>query len=198
MVTNSVLLHFVLWNLNLSSAETQTTSAERDALARHASGRERLAEVGVWHGVTTCRLRKAMSPKGLLFAIDPYPVGRLGFSAQQVIAHREVRQISNGRIEWLRETGVGAANRLRETGQNIEFVFIDGDHSYDGLKGDWENWKSLVLPGGVIALHDSRSTPIRNIDDAGSVKYTESVILKDPTFSVVEAVDSLTVLRRAA
>ncbi len=78
----------------------------------------------------------------------------------------------------------------------VDFVFIDGDHSYDGLRGDWEAWSPLIAPGGCVALHDSRSTPNNNIDDAGSVHFTRDVILNDPRFEVVDVVDSLTVMRR--
>jgi predicted O-methyltransferase YrrM len=191
----SVILHFGLWTLGLKEAETQTTAAERDCLALHATDRKRLAEIGVWHGVTTRRLRKAMSSSGTLFAIDPYPMGRLGFSAQRVIARNEVSKISNGAIQWIRETGADAARKLAGA-ELFDFVFIDGDHSYEGLKEDWTGWKPLVAMEGVIALHDSRSTPERRIDDAGSVRFTREVILQDRCFEVVDSVNSLTVLRR--
>ena len=39
-------------------------------------------------------------------------------------------------------------------GNKLDFLFIDGDHSYDGVKRDFELWSSLVKIGGVIALHD--------------------------------------------
>src|SRR3989442_860662 len=81
-----VLLHLILWRLGLASAESQTTIAERECLARYAAGRRRLAEIGVWHGGTTRRLRAAMAPDADLLAIDPYSVGRLGFSAQRSFA----------------------------------------------------------------------------------------------------------------
>lgn len=35
-----------------------------------------------------------------------------------------------------------------------DFIFIDGDHSYEGAKRDFELYKPLVRPGGLIALHD--------------------------------------------
>ena len=78
----------------------------------------------------------------------------------------------------------------------IDFLFIDGDHSYDGLKGDWEAWRGLIRPGGVVALHDSHSTPTRDIEGAGSVAFTRDAIVHDPWFERVEVVDSLTVMRR--
>ena len=192
-----VLTHFVLWSLGLARAETQTTDAERDCLARHAAGRKRLVEVGVWHGVTTRRLRTAMAPDGVLFAVDPYPAGRLGFSAQRLIARREVAAAANGSVCWLRTTGVQAArDPAVAEGGPVDFVFIDGDHSYEGLRGDWEAWGPFVAPGGIVALHDSRSSATRRIDDAGSAAFTREVIRHDPRFEPVEAVDTLTVLRR--
>ncbi len=193
----SVLVHFLKWNIGLAQAETQTTEGERNLLAQHAGGRRVLVEIGVWHGVTTTRLRTAMTSDGVLYAVDPFPAGRLGFSIQQRIACREVRRVPNGRIEWVRATGAEAARTLAPMiGGKLEFVFIDGDHSYDGLKADWEGWAGLVAPGGVVALHDSRSTPQRRIDEAGSVKYTAGVIRADRRFELVAEVDSLTVVRR--
>lgn len=195
----SVLTHFLKWNVGLAKAETQTTPAERDCLARHAAGRRFLAEVGVWHGVTTARLRAAMAPDGVLYAIDPYPVGRLGFSMQQRIARAEVRRVRNGRVEWVRTTGADAARTLAHVvGGKLEFVFIDGDHTDDGLRADWEGWSGLVVPGGVVALHDSRSSPVRPMPDAESVLLTNAVIRPDARFVVIDEVDSVTVLKRVA
>lgn len=192
-----VLPHLLLWRLGLARAETQTTAAERDCLAERAAGGHCVAEIGVWHGVTTRHLRAAMAPDGVLFAIDPFPRGRLGFSAQRYIAQREVARVANGSVRWIRTTGTEAGRaHAAMGGLPVDFVFIDSDHSYEGLRGDWEAWRGLVAPGGIVALHDSRSTPERNIDDAGSVRYTREVILKDPLFLFVEAADSLTVLRR--
>lgn len=37
----------------------------------------------------------------------------------------------------------------------LDFVFIDGDHTYDGVRADWLAWSPLVRPGGVVAFHDT-------------------------------------------
>ena len=192
------MVHLVFWWLGCAKGETQTTQAERDCVARHAAGKRILAEIGVYEGVTTCRLRKAMHPTGELFAIDPYPRQRLGFSAQRVIAHREVSKIPAGKVSWMRTTGSIAAEELHSKNhRHFDFVFIDGDHSYEGLKADWEGWSGLIAPGGIIALHDSRSTSDRSIDDWGSARLTRDVIEPDPRFQIVDTVDSLTVLERS-
>jgi hypothetical protein len=191
----TTLLHFLKWNAGLALAETQTTEAERDCLARYAAGRRLLAEVGVWHGVTSARLRAVMAADAVLYAVDPFYRGRLGFSMQMLIAHREVERVSNGRVVWMRTTGAQAASDLAPNiGGKLEFLFIDGEHSYEGLSTDWEGWSGLMATGGVVALHDSRSTSCRPIDQAGSVMFTDAVIRKDARFRVIDEIDSLTIL----
>jgi predicted O-methyltransferase YrrM len=138
-----------------------------------------------------------MDANGVIFAVDPYPNGRFGFSPQKVIAQRQLTKINNGTLCWLRKTGAEAGKEFQETQKEpIDFLFIDGDHSFEGLRSDWEAWSSLVGLGGVIALHDSCSSKARNIDEAGSVKYTDSVIRNDSRFDFVEAVDTLSIFRR--
>ncbi|MCK4349074.1 MAG: class I SAM-dependent methyltransferase [Thermoplasmatales archaeon] len=39
-------------------------------------------------------------------------------------------------------------------GQEIDLLFIDGDHSYQGVAKDFECYSPLVRKGGIIGLHD--------------------------------------------
>jgi len=39
-------------------------------------------------------------------------------------------------------------------GGKVDFLFIDGDHRYEGVKRDYEMYSRLVKPGGIIAFHD--------------------------------------------
>ena len=36
----------------------------------------------------------------------------------------------------------------------LDFLFIDGDHSFEGVSKDHQLYSPLVRPGGVIAFHD--------------------------------------------
>jgi len=36
----------------------------------------------------------------------------------------------------------------------FDFVFIDGLHTYDAVKQDWDDYRKLAAPGAVIGLHD--------------------------------------------
>ena len=40
----------------------------------------------------------------------------------------------------------------------LELLFIDGDHSYEGAKADFERWRAFVRPGGHVLFHDAVDT----------------------------------------
>ena len=43
----------------------------------------------------------------------------------------------------------------------IDVLFIDGDHSYEGVRADFETFSPLVKPGGIVAFHDILPHPNR-------------------------------------
>jgi SAM-dependent methyltransferase len=38
--------------------------------------------------------------------------------------------------------------------RSVDLVFVDADHSYSGVKRDYEAWFDKVVPGGYFAFHD--------------------------------------------
>lgn len=38
--------------------------------------------------------------------------------------------------------------------QSIDLLYIDGDHSYEGVKRDFENYQKFCKPDGLICFHD--------------------------------------------
>ena len=45
-------------------------------------------------------------------------------------------------------------NKVKDFCPQYDFIFIDGDHSYDGVKRDFELYKDLVSPRGFVVFHD--------------------------------------------
>lgn len=62
-------------------------------------------------------------------------------------------------------TGFPGANRTVKKGHPdsdlrlADILFIDGDHSAEGTAQDFNDYKSLVRPGGLVAFHDIVDTP---------------------------------------
>jgi hypothetical protein len=55
------------------------------------------------------------------------------------------------RVTQIRLDSVEAAQEISEP---LDFVYIDGDHSYEGIRADLEAWFPLIREGGIIAGHD--------------------------------------------
>lgn len=57
---------------------------------------------------------------------------------------------------------IKSLNKVRKILKNnkLDLLYIDGDHSYEGVKRDFEMYKSLIKKGGIIAFHDI--VPIKN------------------------------------
>jgi predicted O-methyltransferase YrrM len=180
----------VMHRLGLWPADTQVTAEERRCLVDYVAGRRSIVEIGVYHGATTALLARAMAPNGILYGIDPHPPGRLGFSLERAIARREIARAGARRVVLIQARSDQAARGWR---QPIDFLFIDGDHSWEGLARDWRDWSPHVVPGGVVALHDSRPS---GHEEHGSVRYAREHIFPDPRFRQRAAVGVLTVLER--
>lgn len=53
----------------------------------------------------------------------------------------------------------------------IDFLFIDGDHTFEGVKRDWEMYSPLVREGGLIVFHDVAG----NYDDTQVKRFWDTV-----------------------
>lgn len=49
----------------------------------------------------------------------------------------------------------------------FDFVFVDGDHSLEGVRKDYEIYKNFVEDGGIMAFHDIMRSPERISYHAG-------------------------------
>lgn len=77
-------------------------------------------------------------------------------------------------INPIRATSV-SASRLYDD-ESLDFVFIDGDHSYESVKDDINHWLPKVKIGGVIAGHDYGSyVPPNGIGPIGLDGVTRAV-----------------------
>jgi predicted O-methyltransferase YrrM len=57
----------------------------------------------------------------------------------------------NKDIDW---TYIVGDSKTAEWDKPIDILFIDGDHTYEGAKADFEKYSKFVKPGGIIFMHD--------------------------------------------
>lgn len=139
------------------------SAAEADVLRRLARGGACVVEIGVYEGSSAIVLAEVLGPESTLHLIDPFvdPVGwslPRGWQGAPFATQRAMRRYVGGsrgpKVEWhvARSQDVGRA----WPGPEVDFAFIDGDHSPEGCREDWDVWHPHVRPGGAIAFHDAR------------------------------------------
>lgn len=111
----------------------------------------RVCEVGTSAAGTLYLLTRVSAPDALIVSVDiSIPLHTRGLRAR--LAGPRQRLVSLEGDSHADET-VSRLERLLD-GEPLDFLFIDGDHSYDGVRADFERYGRLVRPGGLIALHD--------------------------------------------
>jgi predicted O-methyltransferase YrrM len=115
-------------------------------------------EIGSARGRSACYIGMALKENGSgkLYAIDPHTATNWN----------DIE--SSDSIDILRSniSALGLSNQIviicsssEEAGRNwnrpIDLIFIDGDHSYEGVKHDWELFSPHVKPFGIVLFHDT-------------------------------------------
>jgi predicted O-methyltransferase YrrM len=88
----------------------------------------------------------------------------------------------------------------RTWAEPIDYIFIDGDHEYEGACGDILGWLPHIRKGGYIAVHDYKKGDILPTDDGphpmvwdGVDRAVDDLLLDKQEFVV--RVESLIVFR---
>lgn len=89
-------------------------------------------------------------------------------------------------------------NIVKNWQYKFDFIWIDGDHRYEAVKRDFEDWFSLLEPNGIIAFHDS--APVTSIPDSfegwpGPTKLVNE-IKENRDLKYIETIDTLTIFKK--
>lgn len=186
--------HYLGVLFGVSHPETQTTPREREALAKYASGAATVVEIGGFEGVNTVILSKAMRKDGKTFGIDPFFKGGLGLSYHKMIAETHLKRNKVRDHVFLIEKF--SFDAISDIPAKVDFIFIDGDHSWEGISKDWPLYADKLNHGGIMALHDTSVIDADGGYVQDSVRYYNEVIRHDDRFEWVENVDRMNILRR--
>lgn len=121
-------------------------------------GPRTVLEIGLDEGGTLFLWTRAAAPDALLMAIDTRPPGSLGMRSPFPLVRRAFAH-SAQRVELLmaadsHDPVTRAHVEALLAGGAVDFLFIDGDHSREGVWADFHLYSPLVRPGGIVAFHD--------------------------------------------
>jgi len=146
-----------------------------------------ILEIGTAFGGTLFLLTRIASNDAQIISID-LPGGSFGggYIKTRTKLYNEFA-LDNQQIHLIRKN-----SHKKETfeeikdilaGKKLDFIFIDGDHTYEGVKRDFRLYSSLVKKDGIIALHDIVKTEIKGCEVS---KFWDEIKSK---YSIIEIVE---------
>lgn len=117
-----------------------------------------ILEIGTANGGTLFCFSKLAPDDATIISID-LPGGKFGggYPDWKIPIYRSFAK-DGQKFHLIREDSHASATSEKVkrilSGRQIDFLFIDGDHSYGGIKEDFEVYKNFVKKGGVIVFHD--------------------------------------------
>ena len=123
-----------------------------------------ILEIGTAGGGTLYLFTRIIDPEATIISVD-LPGGSFGGGYSEWKTPLYQSFTKNGqKIKLLRADSHNPKTfKLVKTvlaEKKLDFLFIDGDHTYDGVKRDFNIYSKLVKKGGIIAFHDIVKVPL--------------------------------------
>lgn len=146
------------------------SSNHRDFLLKLMPRDAICAEIGSWKGDFSNRILKKTYPKKL-YLIDPYKFveeyknalfGGLVGGQQKMdeiydsVINRFQKEIRNGKLEIVRKYSYDAHKNIKD--KFFDWIYIDGNHTYEFIKQDLNNFYPKVKINGFITGDDYVNT----------------------------------------
>jgi predicted O-methyltransferase YrrM len=115
-------------------------------------------ELGTNYGGTLLLLCRISPPGAKIISVD-LPNGPFGggYPKRKIPLFRRFPR-RGSQLHLLRGDSHAAETRERVLkileGARLDYLFVDADHTYDGVWRDFEMYAPLVRPGGIVVFHD--------------------------------------------
>lgn len=164
-ISESLVDEFIQDDPVASGIESQMSANERFQLYYAARcllpGRQepvRFIEIGSYSGASlmlVCNALKRLGREYQGVSIEPAGTGRF----QEVVESLKEDVIH---LPLYSHDAFRRLNLMFEPGNLPELVFVDGDHSYEGVRQDIVDYYQLLAPGGIMLFHDYLPEPDDN------------------------------------
>jgi radical SAM superfamily enzyme YgiQ (UPF0313 family)/predicted O-methyltransferase YrrM len=112
-------------------------------------------EIGSFVGASSCFIAAGLNKDSKLICIDTWENDAMSEGMRGTFKEFcENTEKYNNKIIRIKGFSHEAVEGVKKITNKVDFLFIDGDHSYDGCKKDWDLYSSMVKKGGVVVFHD--------------------------------------------
>jgi Predicted O-methyltransferase len=148
----------------------------------------KVLEIGTFQGGTLCILARLAAPRAIIISID-LPGGEFGGGQSKIrslLYHAFGKSLQRMHLIRGDSHSEEIAARVRGITQSLDLLFIDGDHTYEGVKHDFLSYSPLIRKGGIVAFHDIAEHPEKAGGDVPrfwnelKASYRHEEIIKNP------------------
>ncbi len=149
-------------------------------------------EIGTHHGNFAYEILKVRNDS-ILYCIDPYCSyndykdainNEIGDNLFEKTKSRLISEFGESRVKFIRKYSDEAIHDIPD---NIDFLYIDGNHQYKYVKKDLELYFSKVKKGGVIMGDDAVDTDDSRRNEEGDVFISWNGVESYGNYGVVKA-----------
>ena len=166
------------------------------------------AEIGSYCGKSTCYIAQACKENNsLLYAIDHHRGSEEQQKGQEYF-DEEIFDVLENRINtyplflknikefeldnFIKPMVMDSISASKEISEALDFIFIDGSHTYESARNDYKYWEPKLRNGGILAIHDIYDSE----DDGGQAPREIYETALREGFTLKKRVESLVLLVR--
>jgi hypothetical protein len=149
-----------------------------------------IVEIGVLFGDTTKVILE--NSNCLVFGIDPIVPDSMN---QNLIGSEDSILKLEEKYKNFKFIKDYSFNVVKNWSEKIDYLFIDGDHNYDAVKQDFEEWYSHVSKDGIIAFHDSSANRGGPFFWKGPSDFADE-LLQDDRLEYLETINTMTIFKK--
>lgn len=139
------------------SIASHLTLQERFQLFKLAKDKKWILEIGSYTGASAACFGavKKGDKQGAIYCIDTWNNDAMTEGKKDTY-HLFFQNIYsyNKWIVPIRGFSTDVVEQVRRNITDLDLLFIDGDHSYEGVKADWEFYKGFLKKGSTVIFHD--------------------------------------------
>tara|TARA_R110002020_G_scaffold46298_10_gene131820 strand:+ start:82 stop:618 length:537 start_codon:yes stop_codon:yes gene_type:complete len=126
---------------------------------------DQFLEIGCYLGRSTIYLAELIKESGKnikLHVIDTFK-GEGNTKDEEMFLDKFNKNVETAGVEDVIITHIGTSDELCEKFEDkqLDFIYVDGLHTYDGVKADIKNYLPKIKKGKIFAGHDYQFEPVR-------------------------------------
>lgn len=116
-----------------------------------------IVEIGSARGLSTCAMSLAcrQNGSGKVFAIDPHDRNSWAEGEGSSLDFLNARLRDYELTDWCNILQSYSTRAAEGWSQQIDLLFIDGDHTYEGVSQDFELFRHYLTDRSIVIFHDT-------------------------------------------